>query len=248
MRAQPRPEGYVSRHRFILLFGTLLVFYVLVPIVNEVRGVLHPLLPQVLEGGLFVAVMTGAVISTGRSVLRAVTATMLGAALVVAWAAHLFSAWDLLGVFRDLLGIVFFGYAIGVMFHFIQSSRRVTFNTVSASLCIYLLFGIVWGMAYSAIDALSPGSFTWNVAGHAQTPFRIGKGDTAVLYFSFATLTTLGYGDIVPTAPISRMLATTEAITGQLYLAVMVARLVGLHIAASLDERPRGEGGNGGKP
>ena len=55
--------------------------------------------------------------------------------------------------------------------------------------------------------------------------------------FSFATLTTLGYGDIVPTSPISRMLASVEAITGQLYLAVLVARLVGLHIAESLDQR-----------
>jgi hypothetical protein len=67
---------------------------------------------------------------------------------------------------------------------------------------------------------------------------RVGRGDTAVLYFSFATLTTLGYGDIVPTSPISRMLASIEAITGQLYLAVLVARLVGMHIVDSTGQEP----------
>jgi hypothetical protein len=67
---------------------------------------------------------------------------------------------------------------------------------------------------------------------------QIGKGEpTAVLYFSFATLTTLGYGDIVPVSAIARTLATLEAITGQLYLAVLVARLVGLHIAESLEHK-----------
>jgi hypothetical protein len=59
------------------------------------------------------------------------------------------------------------------------------------------------------------------------------------MYFSFATLTTLGYGDIVPTSPVSRMLASVEAIAGQLYLAVLVSRLVGLHIAEPIDQRRR---------
>jgi len=69
----------------------------------------------------------------------------------------------------------------------------------------------------------------------------VGRGDSTVLYFSFTTLTTLGYGDIVPTSPISRMLTSVEAIAGQLYLAVLVARLVGMHIVSSTGpEEPRG--------
>ncbi len=58
-----------------------------------------------------------------------------------------------------------------------------------------------------------------------------------MLYFSFSTLTTLGYGDIVPVSPLARMLTSVEAITGQLYLTVLVARLVGLHITESLSQR-----------
>jgi len=115
-------------------------------------------------------------------------------------------------------------------------SRQVTFNIVCVSLCIYLLLGLVWALTYSVDDALDPTAFTCTVGG-AQHPgwMRVGRGETTSLYFSFATLTTLGYGDIVPTSPISRMLASMEAITGQLYLAVLVARLVGMHIVYSMD-------------
>jgi hypothetical protein len=66
---------------------------------------------------------------------------------------------------------------------------------------------------------------------------RFGKGSsTHVLYFSFTTLTTLGYGDIVPVSAIARALTSIEAITGQIYLAVLVARLVGLNIAESMGQ------------
>jgi hypothetical protein len=88
-----------------------------------------------------------------------------------------------------------------------------------------------------------PTAFTWTVAARPAPVLRLGRGDTAVLYFNFATLTTLGYGDIVPTAPLSRILASVEAIAGQLYLAVLVARLVGRHIAHSIEQGPGTEGG-----
>jgi hypothetical protein len=96
--------------------------------------------------------------------------------------------------------------------------------------------GLVWALAYSVVAVLNPDAFTWTVAGKPAPSFRIGSGDTGMLYFSFATLTTLGYGDVVPTSPTSRVLATTEAIAGQLYLAVLVARLVGLQISESIEQ------------
>jgi hypothetical protein len=221
-----------------LLFGTLLLFYVLVPIVHETHDRLHPSPPLLLEGGLFFAVIIGAVISAGKGPTRTAIALLLGLTPVVLWIVKLFVDSQLLEIARDLSGAVFFAYAIWAILIFTLASRRVTFNTVCASLCIYMLLGLVWALAYSVVDLLIPGAFTWTLAGRSPTPrMRVGKGDTAVLYFSFATLTTLGYGDIVPTSPICRMLATVEAITGQLYLAVLVARLVGLHIAESIDQR-----------
>lgn len=133
------------------------------------------------------------------------------------------------------------------MLRTIFESRQVTFNIVCASLCIYLLLGLVWALTYSVDDALDPTALPSTVGG-AKHPewMRMGWGETASLYFSFATLTTLGYGDIVPTSPISRMLASIEAITGQLYLAVLVARLVGMHIVNSMGHGQDRNGEPGG--
>jgi hypothetical protein len=154
--------------------------------------------------------------------LRLIDAFVLSDALALAW---------------QLLLTVLLGYAIYVILLHIFGTRRVTFNTVCASLCIYVFLALIWAMAYSAIAQLDPGAFTYTVAGKELPPFRVDRGDTAALYFSFSTLTTLGYGDIVPTSPISRLLTSVEAVTGQLYLAVLVARLVGLHIAGSMEQR-----------
>ena len=105
---------------------------------------------------------------------------------------------------------------------------RVTMSRVLASLCAYLMIGLVWAEVYAAVAALSPGAF--NVP---QGWPQVGSGElvTMAVYFSYVTLTTLGYGDITPATETTRSLAVTEAIVGQLYLTVMVARLVGLFVA-----------------
>src|SRR5262249_8083494 len=136
---------------------------------------------------------------------------------------------------------VFLGYAIVVMLRFIFTSRQVTYNTLCASLCIYLLLGLVWALGYAVVHQLDPAAFYSSVPfSDGSLEFRAGKGQsTGVLYFSFVTLTTLGYGDVVPLSPIAHTLASLEAITGQLYLTVLVARLVGLHISESLGQVPK---------
>jgi voltage-gated potassium channel len=223
------------------LFALLLLFYTVVPMLHHARDALHPAVAVLVEGVLFILLLTWAAagVCAGRTAMT--FAVLVGAALAGLWLGEVFVDGDLLLVLRYVLGTAFFVFVIGMMLRFIFASRRVTLNTVCASLCVYLLLGLVWGLAYSAVDVLSPGAFTWTVTEKPAPILRVGRGDTAVLYFSFATLTTLGYGDIVPTAPLTRMLATVEAVAGQLYLAVLVARLVGLHIAHSLEQGPNTE-------
>jgi hypothetical protein len=239
---QAQPEGFVQRHRFVLLFVALLVFYVVRPILQQVRDELHPLLPVLAEGVLFIIVLVGAVVSVSKGRRGIGVAVLLGLPALALWLTA--GIWEGLAVPRHLFFAIFLGYVIGVMLQVIFQSQQVTFNIVCASLCVYLLLGLIWALAYSVVDVLDPTAFTVTVAAGKTPPrLRVGQGDTAVLYFSFATLTTLGYGDIVPTSPISRMLASIEAITGQLYLAVLVARLVGMHIVHSLeqDQKQRSE-------
>jgi hypothetical protein len=242
VKSQSGAESFVSRHRFVLLFGTLVAFYVLAPVLDQLREGLHPAAPPVLEGILFLALLLGTVISVSKGRAWILFGLLFGLPAVVLWVAGVVIESDGVAVTRQLFLAAFLGYAIWVMLRAIFGSRQVTFNTVCASLCVYLLLGLVWALAYSVLDVLNPGAFTCTVAAGKYPPLlRAGRGDTAVLYFSFATLTTLGYGDIVPTSPISRMLASIEAITGQLYLAVLVARLVGMHIVYSMgQEQARG--------
>ena len=106
-------------------------------------------------------------------------------------------------------------------------------DTLIGGVCAYLLLGVTWGSVYALVELVSPGSFAvspalaaagnWGTPAHPMTPL--------LQYFSFVTLTTVGYGDISPLSHIVRLFSVVEALSGQLYLAVLVGRLVGLHIA-----------------
>jgi len=105
----------------------------------------------------------------------------------------------------------------------------VTSATVSASLVVYLALGVMWAQAYRLVEHFYPNSFT-GLSGTGAVDV-----ERDLFYYSYVTLTTLGYGDIGPVSPEARALAITEAIVGQLYLVVLVAGLVGMHLA----NRPR---------
>ncbi len=96
---------------------------------------------------------------------------------------------------------------------------------IYAALSAYVLVGIFLGVAYWVIERAWPGSLV--VGGGERHEFSIANG----IYFSFVTLATLGYGDIVPRSELARGLAIAEAVAGQLYLAVMIARLVSLYVS-----------------
>jgi hypothetical protein len=243
----------VTQHRFALLFVTLLVFFLTVPLVHEVREALHPGTPPVVEALLFIAVLAAVVISVSTGRASKFIALGLGVPTALFIVLQFFADSTWITAARRLCAVGFLSYAIITMLRYILSTQLVTTNTVFASLCIYMLLGLLWALCYSIIDHLNPAAFRSSVrTDESAFLLRIGSGgSTAVLYFSFATLTTLGYGDIVPVSPLARTLASLEAITGQLYLAVLVARLVGLHIAASIDQKkeaPADADSEGGRP
>src|SRR5581483_11632499 len=109
-------------------------------------------------------------------------------------------------------------YAIYLMLADVFSARKVTGNLLCASLCAYLLMGLVWALLYSMASVVDEKAFTRNVGEPTHVMLRVGpttSGDA--LYFSISTMTTLGYGDIVPTTAVVRSLACMQAVIGQLY-------------------------------
>ena len=126
----------------------------------------------------------------------------------------------------EMFRLLFLGYVFGVIVWRVLRDRVVTFDTVAGAACAYFLLGLVWGDLFLLVERWRPGSFA------IPTGWLVGPGRdlrAALMYFSFSTLTTLGYGDIHPTDPAAGGLCAAEALIGQLYVAIMIARMVGLH-------------------
>ncbi len=119
--------------------------------------------------------------------------------------------------------------AIASMAHSIFFTNQVTADLIVGSICIYVLIGMFFSFVFAGMDLIDPVSFNFGILAEPKIhEFR------EYLYFSYTTLTTLGYGDMLPHLPIARLLASFEAMIGPVYLAIMVARLVGMHISQSI--------------
>lgn len=151
------------------------------------------------------------------------------------WRADLVPAWGFL-----VPGLVFIGYVIVHLLLFILRAPRIDSEVLCAGVAGYLMVGLLWSLAYLLTATLAQDSFAFSA--HPGVGNSM-KGFTAI-YFSFITLTTVGYGDIVPVSGVARMLAMMEAITGVSYMAVLISRLVAVyssHPPATTETRPPGQ-------
>lgn len=125
------------------------------------------------------------------------------------------------------LSLVFLITSTGVAFNSVFFSQKTTLNHLVGASCIYLLLGIIWSILYSNLYFISQGSFTGLTDQDSRLHF------SEFMYYSYVTLTTLGFGDITPISPIAKTLSFLQAVTGQLYLTIMVAGLIGKAIQTS---------------
>lgn len=129
------------------------------------------------------------------------------------------------GRYLDIIDMIVLMVFCGMSFRFIlediTADLKVDVNRVIGATCLYLLIGLVFGLLYTIMEAFVPGSFS-NLPGETE---RI-SGE--LFYYSYVTLTTLGYGDIVPLRPIARTLAFLEAIVGVFYMSIMIGSMIGL--------------------
>jgi len=124
-------------------------------------------------------------------------------------------------------GLLFIGFVVVELLRFIIYAPRVDAEVLCAAVAGFLLSGLAWSLAYNLLDRLDPDSFVFTLS--SKNGFSM-NGFTS-LYFSFITLSTLGYGDIVPGSQVARMLAMVEAMFGMFYMALLIARLVSLYSA-----------------
>jgi voltage-gated potassium channel Kch len=120
----------------------------------------------------------------------------------------------------------------GLVFLEVLKKGPITLHRVQGAVAVYLLFGLIWAFAYDLVILHAPQAFHADELTIQHAPLT-----PTLIYFSFTTLTTVGYGDITPIHPIARSLAMLEAFVGQLFPAILIARLVAmeLHIGSRDD-------------
>lgn len=123
------------------------------------------------------------------------------------------------------VALLFYLFTTMLAFEVLFTGEKIDLNMIMGSICVYILVGICWSIFYFFESLVHPGAFTGIVEEADKQRF------SDLLYYSYVTLSTLGYGDITPVTPIARTLAYLEALFGQFYIAILVASFVGMHIS-----------------
>ncbi len=124
--------------------------------------------------------------------------------------------------------ILFFLAITWTLLRRLFTAKKVSTDTILGVISVYFLIGLTWGFIYQTIELISPAAFSHTVATSGSS--ALANMDSSFFYFSFISMTTVGYGDIVPLHPVARSFAMLQGIAGQMYIAILVARLVALHI------------------
>jgi len=207
-------------------------------IATAAMAILLPILSDAGRAGWAAAVALPAVLLGGAIAVSG--SGTRGRVLVALWAgiavADLLSGHDdawLGPVTRHALNAAYLGVVFVVILRDVVSAQQVDLDTILGSICGYLLIAEIFVALYLMVEGLAPGSFLQGGALLANGGITENPGGVLadLTYFSFVTLTTLGYGDVLPASAVARSLATLQAVAGQLYLTVLIAALVGIYIA-----------------
>jgi hypothetical protein len=218
--------GLVSRRlglrRFsavgLLIALGLLFFFFFFPFVEEVKGgdlIVSILLSLVLLSAVFT-------VASRRTLIVALLLAI--PAVAGEWINHFQPHLVPPPIFL-VAGLLLVAFVVVNLLRFVLRAPSVNAEVLCASISAYLMLGLIWTMAYWLVDQLTPGrafSFNTNAGRQSMNGFN-------AFYFSFITLSTVGYGDITPLSRIARWLAAMEAMTGLLYVAVLIARLISLY-------------------
>ncbi len=211
----------MGRTNFFYLLGALLILLFTIPVADDLNVVSAPLVRGVLFSILLLAgiwsLRGGGVFFTFGMVF--VIAGLVLNIIAVDFELAIFQYGSIFSLIGFLLITIVFSLKQVVF------SAEINVNRLVGAVCIFLMLGVLWALTYSVLELMLPGSFT------GLSSAQKAGWDSSWLYFSFVTLTTLGYGDILPVSAIARSLAYMQAVTGQFYVAVLVAGLVSAYIS-----------------
>jgi hypothetical protein len=207
--------------RGLSIFLATLVAIIVVPALGSV-GLPGRFLSDAL---ISLMLVSGAAAVADRPRAMLIVSAITVPALLVRWTSWLFPTADL-AVWREISTLATLVVLCCVVLALVLRRGPITTRRIQGAIAVYLLLGFIWAQLYELVTLWHPGAFSGAVDGSGSLPWT---------YYSFVTLTTMGYGDIMPVHPLARAAAVLEALTGQLYLAIMLARLVSLELQSRRD-------------
>jgi len=214
-------------HDFLQAFSTAPFFILLILILLML--ILPPFMDDWVSTRILLDVFLTAILIALISAIRSNrTQVIIGVILalpliITTWASH-FVLITSFGLITQIFTALFFGFAAVNILRRMLKQQEVTRETIFSAIVAYLLIGLMWAFLYMLVEKLAPGSFAFPDTDLRTTAMHFE-------YFSFVTITTLGYGDILPVTNKASSLAMLEALVGQIYLVVLVAWLVGMHVS-----------------
>ncbi len=208
----------LDKDRFLVLIVFIVALIVLGPFMEGIVGLRFFM--DLFFSIIFVATIYAASQKRTHIIIAAI---LLIPTLLAVWTEDIPTHNTLLTI-GYICGLIVFAFAVISILKYIFTEQVVTRQTISAAVVIYLLLALMWTFIYRLIENLYPGSF-------AVAHDKLQDAPNIYLYFSLVTITTLGYGDISPIGRQAVSLAVLEAVTGQIYLVVVVAWFVGMYVS-----------------
>ena len=221
-RSRKTRRAAYRRRQFLYLLASLLLMLVVVPVVD------NRFISSLLQEAFLTAVLVTAIIANRERRGLTISGIVVAAiTLPLNWATIFFHS-PLLTILAYSSGIVFLGMTAAMILVSVLRDHLATMQAVFGAICVYLLIGLTWALMYSALEYAQADAFfipertivRRSIDGREMTSY------SQMVYFSFVTMSTLGYGDMIPRTPVAQTMTWMQSVLGQLYLAVLVARLV----------------------
>jgi len=208
----------LSERRFLILLILILVAICLTPFLD------HFIETRILMDIFLTVIFIFIIFAIRSKRTHVIIASILVLPLIIStWSIYFIESTHI-GLLTRIFGALFFAYAVIIILQMVVRSTEVTRETIFAAIVAYLLIALMWAFLYMTLELVIPGSF-------ARPEASIRAEMMHYEYFSFVTITTLGYGDITPLTNRASALVLLEALIGQIYLVVLVAWLVGMHVS-----------------
>ena len=231
---QGLPDEKPLRGRFHFLIVSMLLLLAVNPFLEDYRGL------SFVKDLFFAFVFLSVVYAVSDDKRNLVVGALLILPFLVSLVTKYWVATPFFNALAGLGGAGFIAYSLYAIARYVARQDEVNHDVIGAAIVFYLLMGIMWSIVFETLEYFEPGSFRMGDEFGRNNRMRF-------IYYSFVTLTTLGYGDISPVTAKACAFSVIEAVVGQLYLVIQIAWLVGMHISGTTEKKARKPAAGDGK-